>query len=90
MNTLTTELFNIIPDAQIILRKKGTFYQRKVYHRGTRLYASSGVGFVRIGAGDATSSSEISWEGLDIPEAVHSNISFERLQGPVWHDTELS
>jgi len=88
MTNLQTELFRIIPDAQVILNMKGTFFQRKVYRRGTRLYAGSGAGFVRLGAGDATSAPNVSWEGLDIPEYLHPNITFERLQGPVWQNNK--
>ena len=42
MTTLQTELFHIIPDAQVILNMKGTFFQRKVYRRGTRLWCNRG------------------------------------------------
>lgn len=65
-----TDLFHVIEDAQIILRSKGTFYQKKVYRRRDRLYAAWGSGFIRIGAGDATSNPHVSWEGMDLPASV--------------------
>lgn len=58
-------LFHIIEDAQVILRSKGVFYQKKLYHRGNRLYAGWGGGFIRIGSGDATSNPNVSWESMD-------------------------
>ena len=64
-----SDLFHIIPDAQVICRaKNGTFFQRKVYRRGDRLYAAWGGGFIRLGAGDATSNPSVSYESLDVPE----------------------
>ena len=66
-----SDLFHIIPDAQVICRaKNGTFFQRKVYRRGDRLYAAWGGGFIRLGAGDATSNPNVSYESLDMPSGV--------------------
>lgn len=64
------DLFHIIQEAQIVLRSKGTFYQKKVFRRGDRIYAQMGSGFIRIGAGDATSNPSVSWESLDLPKGV--------------------
>lgn len=61
------DLFHILNDAQIVLRAKGVFYQRKLYKRGDRLYAGHGGGFIRIGGGDSTSCPGISWESIDAP-----------------------
>ena len=58
-------LFHIIEDAQVILRSKGTFYRKKVYLRGKRLYAAWAGGFIRLCGGDATSNPNVSWEELD-------------------------
>lgn len=60
-------LFHIIEDAQVILRSRGTFYQKKVYRRDNRIYAAWGTGFIRLGGGDATSNSHVSYEGLNLP-----------------------
>lgn len=65
-----TDLFHIIDDAHIVLRSKGTFYQKKVYRRSNRIYAEWSSGFIRIGAGDATSNPNVSWETLDMPDTV--------------------
>lgn len=64
-------LFHVIEDAQVVLRSKGTFYQKKVYRRGDRLFAGWGAGFIRIGAGDATSNPHVSWETLDLPAGLN-------------------
>lgn len=64
------DLFHIISDAQVVLRSKGTFYQKKLYRRGNRLYAAWGSGFIRIGSRDATSNPNVSWETLDLPKGV--------------------
>lgn len=61
------DLFHIIEDAQVILRSKGTFFQKKVYRRGNRIYAAYGGGFIRLGGRDATSNSNVSYESLDLP-----------------------
>jgi len=61
------ELFHIIEEGQVVLRSKGTFFQKKAYRRGNRIFAAWGGGFIRIGAGDATSNPHVSWETLDLP-----------------------
>lgn len=58
-------LFHIIPDSQVVVRSRGTYYQKKLYRRGDRLYAGWGGGFVRLGAVDATSNPNVSWEEID-------------------------
>lgn len=58
-------LFHIIDDAQVILRSKGAYYQKKVYRRDKRLYAAWGGGFIRLGGNEATSNPNVSWEALD-------------------------
>lgn len=64
------DLFHIIEDAQVILRSKGTFYQKKVYRRGDRLFAGWGSGFIRLGGGDATSCPNVSYESLNLPAHI--------------------
>lgn len=60
--------FHIIQDATVILRaKNGVYRQAKVYRRGNRLFAGYGGGFIRLGAGDATSCPNVSHESLDLP-----------------------
>lgn len=65
-----SDLFHIIDDAQVILRSKGVFHQKKLYRRGNRIYAAWGSGFIRIGGGDATSCPGVSYESLDLPEYI--------------------
>ena len=62
--------FHIIEDAYVILRSKGTFYQKKVYRRTDRFYANWGSGFIRLGARDATSNPNVSLEHLSLPENI--------------------
>ena len=60
-------LFHIIDGAQVIIKSRGVFYQKKVYVRGDRFYAQWGGGFIRIGSGDSTSCPNTAWENLDVP-----------------------
>lgn len=61
--------FHQVPDARVLVRtKQGVFMQRDVF-RGphNRLFFQHGSGFVRIGAGDATSAPTLSVVALDLP-----------------------
>jgi hypothetical protein len=61
--------FHIIPDARCLLRdKRGVFHQKQVF-RGPerRLFAQVGSGFIRLGAGDATSCPTMSLIDFDLP-----------------------
>lgn len=66
-------LFHIIDGAQVIIRSRGVFHQKKVYARGSRIYAAWGAGFIRLGAGDSTSCPNTAWESLDVPAGVVEN-----------------
>lgn len=63
-------LFHIIDGAQVIMRSRGVFHQKKVYIRGDRLFAGWGTGFVRIGPQDSTSAPNVSWESIVLPRHV--------------------
>ncbi len=63
-------LFHAIADAQVVLRSKGVFYQKPLYQRDDRLYASWGTGFIRIGGQNFTSNPNVSYETLDLPRHV--------------------
>lgn len=63
-------LFHIIDGAQVIMRSRGVFHQKKVYIRGDRLFAGWGTGFVRIGPHDSTSAPNVSGETIDLPNHV--------------------
>jgi len=78
------DLFHIVADTQIIVHSRGTYYQRKVYCRGDRLYAAHGGGFVRIGAGDATSNPNVSWESFDLPDGMKRHVKFEQFAAPTF------
>ena len=69
-------LFHIIEDAQIVLRSRGVFRQEKLFRRGQPPLRKVGAGFIRIGAGDATSCPHVSYETMKLPE----NIVIERGQ----------
>ena len=75
------DLFHIIDDAQIILKSKGVFYQKKLYRRGDRLYAGWGAGYIRIGGQSATSCPNVSWESMDLPD--HLVLAKGELGAPV-------
>lgn len=64
------DLFHIIEEAQIVMRQKGIFYQKKLYRRGDWLYANWGTGFIRIGGRSATSQPNVSWESIDLPSGM--------------------
>lgn len=78
-------LFHIIEGAQVVLSCKGTYYQKKVYRRGDRLFAAWGGGFIRLGpklgAYYGTSAPNVSWEELDMPQDVRYQI--DRIKGPM-------
>lgn len=82
------DLFHVIDDAQIILRSKGVFYQKKLYRRGDRIYAAMGTGFIRIGSGDATSAPNVSWETMDLPPGV--KLAKGKLGEPLWIEQEAA
>jgi hypothetical protein len=75
------DLFHVVEDATVILRnKKGVYRQAKVYHRGGRLYAGLGSGFVRL-MQRGTSNPDVSWEDLSEDGGF---IVYDRVHGPVW------
>ena len=63
-------LFHIIDGAQVVMKSRGVFHQKKVYIRGDRLFAGWGSGFVRIGPCDSTSAPNVSWESIDLPSYI--------------------
>lgn len=78
-----SDLFHVIQDAQVVLRSKGTYYQRPVFRRGDRLYAKHGGGFIRLGGGDATSQPGISYETLDLPAHISRLVQRGPLREPI-------
>lgn len=66
--------FHAIPDGRVLLRSKGNFFQRPAFRGpGNRLFASWGSGFIRIGAGDATSNPLVSVEAYDLPFVLNAD-----------------
>lgn len=57
-------MFTELVGSTIILRRGGTFFQAVLYKRegSLRVYAKLGTGYIRIGAGDATSNPKVAWE----------------------------
>ena len=78
-----SDLFHIIEDAQVVLRNKGVYHQKKVYRRGDRLFAAWGSGFIRLGGGDATSCPGVSYETLDLPAHIEKLIKRGPLREPI-------
>lgn len=75
---MSIELFHIIPEAVAVVRSKGTFFQKDVYRRGNRLYFKFGSGFVRIGAGDATSKPGVAIESFWLPDMYRHKVYLNR------------
>lgn len=65
---MSTELFYIVPDAFIVLRRKGVYRQAQIYHRAGRVYAKFGGGFVRL-MREGTTVPDLMWEG-DLPKII--------------------
>ena len=60
-----SDLFHVIEDVQIVLRRKGVYKQVKIYRRGNHCYAGYGGGFVKLMASGGTSDPNVSWEKPD-------------------------
>lgn len=60
-----SELFHVIEDVQIVLRRKGVYKQVKVYRRGNHCYAGIGSGFIKLMASGGTSDPNTLWEVPD-------------------------
>lgn len=73
----TDRLFHVVEEMQVILCRKGTYHQAKVYSRqhgvgiGHRLYAKVGGGFVQLQGRNGTSEPNVSW--IDIEEGPSSH-----------------
>lgn len=59
-------MFTELVGSTIILKRAGTYFQATLYKRegSLRVYAKLGTGYIRVGAGDATSNPKIAWEEL--------------------------
>ena len=60
-------MFTELVGSTIILKRGGTFFQAVLYKRegSLRVYAKMGTGYIRIGAGDATSNPKVAWEEIN-------------------------
>jgi hypothetical protein len=74
------ELFHIIEDAFVIVRRRGVFRQAKVFARGDSIYAGYGSGFVMLLASGASSVPDLLWK--DITEC--SAIRIDSRGAPHW------
>lgn len=61
------ELFHVIEDATVIVRRKAVFKQCKVYRRGNYLYVGASGGFIRLHANHASGDANLSWDDIDLP-----------------------
>ncbi|WRH62065.1 MAG: hypothetical protein RSE12_17085 [Fuscovulum sp.] len=59
----------IIEGGVSLLYCNGVFRQANLYHRNGDVYAKWGAGFVRLGAGGATSHPNVKWREVDTGNA---------------------
>lgn len=62
------ELFHIIDDAVVIVRRNGVYRQCKLYRKGVDVFAQVGGGFVRLLAMGGTSQPAVSWDDFHVPD----------------------
>lgn len=68
MTTSENDLFALIEDGYVLLRKGGVFRPAKVYLRNGFIYANHGGGFVRLSKNEgATSCKDLLYEDLTLP-----------------------
>lgn len=76
-----SKLFTIIPDAQVILRRRnGTYLQVKMAERSGHIYAAVGSTFIRLEANHVTSCSAVRWEEIDDSDHVYIADAIGRLK----------
>lgn len=75
--------FHKIEDSAVIVKARGTYYQRDAYRRGDELFVKHGSGFIRLFAspsagavGGGTSVPAISWVEMDL-----GNLSYGHEKG---------
>lgn len=70
-------LFHEIVDVQAVLRKKGRYFQCKLYWYGEGIYARYAGSFIRLSGNGGTSLPDVSWIGsLPFPR--------DALNRPTW------
>lgn len=72
--------FHKIEDSAVIVKARGTYYQRDAYRRGDELFVKHGSGFIRLFAspsagaiGGGTSVPAISWVEMDLGSIDYSH-----------------
>lgn len=65
-----TQLFSIVDEAHVILRKRGVFRQVKLYLREEKPYAGTGSTFIRLLQNGVTSDPDTKW--VDLVNAPNS------------------
>lgn len=55
------DYFTIINGATTLIHSGGVYRQADLYARGEALYAKYGAGYIRLGAGGATSAPKVRW-----------------------------
>lgn len=73
------DLFHVIDDAVVILRKKGLYRQAKVFRRGEQVFAQAGSAFIRLSAYGGTSDPSTSWIELEA-----AGVEQRAGQAPIW------
>lgn len=67
-----TQLFSVVEDAHVILRRAGVFRQVKLYLREEKPYVGSGSSFIRLLNHGVTSDPDMKWVDLvNAPNSVN-------------------
>ena len=71
---MSDDLFHIVDDAHLVLRRRGVFRQCKLYRRSGKVYAGVGSGFVLLMAHGGTTQPDTLWEGTLPRPATESRL----------------
>jgi hypothetical protein len=58
-------LFHVVEAAQVVLRRKGVFYQAPIYQRDGALYAKAAGGYIELRSGGKTTHPDFLWDWVD-------------------------
>lgn len=76
-------LFTEVPDAHVVLCRRGVYQQTSVYRRGVRLYAKIGNGkFIGLRAHRQTTDPKIIWDYIDVGYEIERMSSAIIVQEP--------
>ena len=57
--------FKQVPNASVVVHKKGRYTEVPLFYRGTRLYAQAGKEFVRLEPDGRTSEGYTRWDSIE-------------------------